>query len=232
MVNNSYDQYIQSRWNTIQVATEDVIHPYLPVPRYAANAVELSLKADRANNDPLLTENSMDTWTATLFVLISHILGPKKWPAYKQAAVTLIQTCTGQNGRMQYYYDEMMLLVSTHGTVGYLHNDLARQLNDHGFDIFPILHGLRPAGGIYRTANEQANVLQGIARDWDREFYLNKSGVPCTRHKQNFTIPDRINAIMYVDRMRAEASRFLEDWDGTFPDGLGELLNAMENASI
>ncbi|KAF1967707.1 hypothetical protein BU23DRAFT_658635 [Bimuria novae-zelandiae CBS 107.79] len=214
--NDWENQYTQSQWAAVSVPMEEVVKPYVPDPRYALNAVNVSLQADMATRDPLLVDYSVDTRVGTVLMFISRILGPKKWPAYKQTAILLLES--------EHEF--------THGAVGYLHNDLARQLNGRWSDVFPILEGLSRAGGLHRIANEQAGVLKRIAMDWYREFYIDRDRMPRTRHKRNATVADRLDERAHKDRMCRESMGFLQNWNGIFPEDIDSLLAAMKTTSI
>lgn len=176
--------YPQSQWPSLSVAPSDKVTPHSPNPRYAANAVTLSLQADRATPDPLFTCYSVSTWPGTMLMFISRTLGPKKWPSYRNAAIALLSTDTSLPGRDNSAYNALIDLVSSHGIVGYLHNDLAHQLNGFYSEVFPILEGLQPAGGLKILANEQAAVVKRITLDWDREFWLDGKRMPRSRWRR------------------------------------------------
>jgi hypothetical protein len=166
-----------------------------------------------------------------MLTLISQILGPEKWGSYKNGATTLLETDSKPGGERTHAYSDMTGLISNHDVVGYFHNDLARELNGRYADVFPIVEGLRPAGGLHITANEQAAIIKRITQKWDRDFYL-ENRMPRSRCKQDSRMVNRPDEAVLRDHALQECLQILRSWDDKSSAEMDTLMTAMKKTSL
>jgi hypothetical protein len=195
-----------SQWNTISVPPSETVAPYDERPNWAANGVEVGVRADRVAGDPLLTEYSMETWIETMFVFMSRMMGETKWKYYKN----LVRYILFNNFEPRPEDEDvdpraegsLYDFLEQNSRVAYLHNDVARQLRH-----VPIIPDLEPVD------EETLSLIERIADDWGREVKIVK-GQPRTTNGQREGREDEEGSRNEACMVALE---FFDKWKGHLP---------------